>query len=71
MKFKGTEKVALIIEYKVLHDRIHYCSTYTGGSSVSVKGKTHKTETNRYPLLPIRRCGVGEFKFSSLVLTDC
>lgn len=70
-KIKGTEKVALIIVYKVLHDRIHYCGTYSGGPSVPVKGEMHKTETNRYPLLPIKGCGVGELKFSSFVLSVC
>lgn len=71
MKIKGTEKVAPITVYKVLHDRIHYCGTYTGGPSVPVEDKKHKTETNRYSLLPIKGCGIGEFKFSLFVLTVC
>lgn len=71
MKIKSAEKVGPIIAYKILHDRIHYCGTYTGVPSIPVKGKMHKTETNRCPLLPIRGRGVGEFKFRSFVLTVC
>lgn len=31
LKIKSAEKVGPIIAYKILHDRIQYCGTYTGG----------------------------------------